>query len=157
VIFGDEDILINNIAWILRRFAVFGAPGDGSYRMRPIFVDDMAKLAVDLARASDNVIVDAVGPETFTFDEWLRLLANTVGSRARILHLPPKLALWASRAISVLVRDVVLTSDEVKGLMADLLVTDGPPTGDTRLSDWLTDSADHVGRRYASEVARHYK
>jgi NADH dehydrogenase len=157
VIFGDEDILINNIAWILRRFPVLGAPGDGSYRMRPIFVDDMAKLAVDLARASDNVTVDAVGPETFTFDEWLRLLVKTVGSRARILHLPPKLALWASRAISVLVRDVVLTSDEVTGLMADLLVTDGPPTGGTRLSAWLKANADHVGRRYASEVARHYK
>jgi NADH dehydrogenase len=157
VIFGDEDILINNIAWILRRLPVFGAPGDGSYRMRPIFVDDMAKLAVDAGSWTDDVTLDAVGPETFTFDEWLRLLASTVGSRARILHLPPKLALWASRAISLLVRDVVLTSDEVKGLMADLLATDGPATGETRLTDWLQAHAGQVGRRYASEVARHYK
>ena len=74
---------------------VFGAPGDGSYRMRPIFVDDMAKLAVELGLRGDDVTVDAIGPETFTFDEWLRLLAKTVGRRARIVHLPPTLALWA--------------------------------------------------------------
>jgi NADH dehydrogenase len=157
VLFGDDDILINNIAWILRHFPVFGAPGDGSYRMRPIFVDDMAKLAVELGLRGDDVTVDAVGPETLTFDEWLRLLAKTVGSRARMVHLPPTLALWASRAIGVLLRDVVLTSDEVKGLMADLLVTDSPATGETRLSDWLQAHAEQVGRRYASEVARHYK
>ena len=157
VLFGDEDILINNIAWILRRLPVFGAPGDGSYRMRPIFVDDMAKLAVELGLRGDDVTVDAVGPETFTFDEWLRLLAKTVGRRAHIVHLPPTLALWASRAIGVLLRDVVLTSDEVKGLMADLLVTEGPATGETRLSDWLQAHAAQVGRRYANEVARHYK
>ncbi len=157
VIFGDEDILINNIAWILRRFPVFGAPGDGSYRMRPIFVEDMAKLAVDLAHRTDDVTVDAVGTETFTFDEWLRLVATTVGSRARIMHLPPRLALWASRAISVLVRDVVLTSDEVKGLMANLLVTDGSSTGETHLTGWLQSHADQVGHMYASEVARHFK
>ena len=156
VIFGDEDILINNITWILRRFPVFGAPGDGSYRMRPIFVKDMAQLAVSLAYRDDDVTVDAVGPETFTFDEWLKLLATTVGSRTRIVHLSPTLALWASRAIGLVMRDVVLTSDEVKGLMADLLVTDGPATGETRLTDWLQEHKDQVGKRYTSEVARHF-
>lgn len=156
VIFGGEDILINNITWILRRFPLFGAPGDGSYRMRPISVEDMAKLAVSLAGRGDNVTVDAVGPETFAFDEWLSLLATTVGSRTRVVHLPPALALWASRAIGLVMRDVVLTSDEVKGLMADLLVTDGPATGETRLTDWLREHHDQVGKRYASEVARHF-
>lgn len=157
VIFGDEDILINNIAWILRRLPVFGAPGDGSYRMRPIFVEDMANLAVEVSRLNENNTVDAVGPETFTFDEWLRLLASAVGSRARIIHLPPWLALQAARAIGILVRDVVLTSDEVKGLMADLLVTDAPAAGETRLTEWLAANGAQVGKRYASEVARHFR
>lgn len=156
VIFGDEDILINNIAWLLRRMPAFAIPGDGNYRMRPIFVEDMAALAIEQARHDENVTVDAVGPETFTFNELVSLLRATVGSKARIFHAPPLLAQLASRAISLGVRDVVLTPDEVKGLLADLLGTDGPPTAETRLTDWLRDNAEDVGRDYASEVARHY-
>ena len=157
VLFGEEDILINNIAWVLRHLPVFGVPGDGSYRMRPIFVDDVAKLAVELAKRDDNVTVDAVGPEVFRFDEWVRLLARTVRSRALIVHMPPWLALLATRAIGLAVDDVVLTADEVRGLRAGLLTTDAPSAGHTRLSEWLEQHRDRVGRRYASEVERHYR
>ena len=44
VIFGIEDILINNIAWFVRRFPFFGIPGNGRYGVRPIYVEDMARL-----------------------------------------------------------------------------------------------------------------
>jgi NADH dehydrogenase len=157
VIFGDEDVLINNIAWLLRRFPVFVAPGDGAYRLRPIFVGDMAELAVAAARRDDNVTIDAVGPETYTFDELLRLLAGTLGRHPRVLHAPPSLALLVSRIIGLAVRDVILTHDEVRGLLADVLVTDAPSAGETTLSEWLRANAGHVGRRYASEIARHYR
>ena len=157
VLFGDEDILINNIAWVLRHLPAFGVPGDGSYPMRPIFVDDMARLAVELAAGDDNVTVDAVGPEVFRFDAWVRLLAKTVGSRALIVHLPPMLALLATLAIGLAVDDVVLTADEIRGLRAGLLTTGAPSAGHTRLSDWLERHRDRVGLRYASEVARHYR
>ena len=46
VLFGREDILINNIAWALRRFPFFAVFGDGAYRLQPIHVDDLADLAV---------------------------------------------------------------------------------------------------------------
>jgi NADH dehydrogenase len=156
VIFGDEDILINNIAWLLRRFPAFAIPGDGKYRLRPIFVEDMAKLAVEQAGNEGNVTLDAVGPETLSFNELVSLLRNTVNSRSRVVHVPPMLAQLAARLISLRVGDVVLTPDEVKGLLADLLGTDGPPAGETRLSEWLRDHARDVGAEYASEVARHY-
>ena len=52
VLFGKEDILINNIAWMLRRFPVFGVFGRGDYRMQPIYVDDLAQLAVENAGKS---------------------------------------------------------------------------------------------------------
>jgi NADH dehydrogenase len=156
VILGDEDILINNIAWLLRRFPVFAIPGNGEYRLRPIYVEDMATLAVEQAGRDENVTVDAVGPETYTFNELVALLRSTVGSSARVFHAPPTLVQVASRVIGLAVRDVVLTPDEVKGLLADLLGTDGPATGETRLTDWLRDHADSVGREYASEVGRHY-
>jgi len=157
VIFGPEDILINNIAWLLRRFPLFAVLGAGDYRLQPIFVEDVAEIVVQAGQQTEKLIMDAVGPEVFTFDELVRLIASRVHSRAMILHLPPDLALVLSRLIGFLVGDVVLTDDEVKGLMANLLISAGPPTGHTRLSDWLSQNADRVGARYASELNRHYR
>lgn len=157
VIFGDEDILINNIAWLLRHFPMFVIPGDGEYRLQPISADDMADLAVAAGQRRENEIVDAVGPEIYTFETLVKLIAQTVHSRSLIVHLPPKTALMLSQFIGRFVKDVVLTQEEVDGLMSNLLVVDGPPTGRTRLSDWLHEHAATVGKQYASELARHYR
>jgi NADH dehydrogenase len=157
VIFGAEDILINNIAWLLRRFPVFVVPGSGDYGLQPVSVKDMAEIAVDAAHHDEDVIVDAVGPETYTFDELVRLIAAKIRSRARIIHLRPGLALFLSRLLSYVVNDVLLTRDEVEGLMSNLLVSESAPTGQTRISDWLDQNADSVGAKYASELKRHYR
>jgi len=69
VIFGTEDILINNIAYILRRVPVFGIPGSGSYRFRPVAVEDMADICVRSGASEADEVIDAVGPETFTFED----------------------------------------------------------------------------------------
>ncbi len=157
VIFGDEDILINNVAWLLRRFPVFAVPGSGEYKLQPIFVEDMADIAVNAGKLGESMTIDAVGPEIFTFNELVRLIANTIGSRARIVHLPARLALALSRVIGYATRDVLLTRDEVEGLSSNLLVSHNPPTGQVRLSEWLRDHASTVGTRYASELQRHYR
>jgi NADH dehydrogenase len=156
VIFGPEDILINNIAWMLRRFPMFPIPGAGDYRLQPVFVEDVADLAVAAGEREENESFDAVGPDVYTFDELVEEIREAVGSRARTLHFPPGLALLLSRLLGVVMRDVILTADEVRGLMANLLVSDAPPTGRTRLIDWLRENAARVGAQYASELARHY-
>jgi len=157
LIFGVEDILINNIAWLLRRFPVFAVPGAGDYRVQPVFVEDVAEMAVRAADGEEDIVIDAAGPETYTFDELVRLIAERIHSRARIVHLRPGLALFLTKAIGYLVRDVVLTRAEVEGLMANLLVSASPPTGQALLSDWLRENADSVGARYASELSRHFR
>ena len=158
VIFGGgEDILINNIAWLLRHFPVFGVPGSGDYRLQPVFVEDLAEIAVDAARHHGSLILDAVGPEVYTFGQLVELIAGAVGSRARIAHLSKERTLSALRLLGWLVRDVVLTAEEVEGLMSDLLVSSDAPRGKTRLSEWLRQNAEHVGARYASELDRHYR
>jgi len=156
VIFGVEDILINNIAWFIRRFPVFGIPGDGRYAIRPIYVEDMARLMADAVKQSGNSVLDAVGPETFSFEELVRLIARQVGRSVHLVHLPTPLAYLATLATGWAVGDVVLTWEEYRGLMGNLLASDGPSTGQTRLSEWLAENREQVGRRYASEVARHY-
>lgn len=156
VIFGLEDILINNIAWFVRHFPVFGIPGDGSYHVRPIYVEDMAQLITDAVGQQGNVVLDAVGPETFSFEELVRLIAAQVGRSVRLIRLPMPLAYVSTLLTGWLVRDVVLTWEEYKGLMSNLLAPEGPSSGETRLSQWLTSNREDIGRQYASEVARHF-
>jgi uncharacterized protein YbjT (DUF2867 family) len=157
VIFGVEDILINNIAWLLRRFPVFAIPGSGDYRLQPIFVEDMAEIVVDAGQQKNNLVRDAVGPEIYTFNQLVALIAEKIGSRAATIHVHPNLALFLSRLVGYLVNGVLLTRDEVEGLRAGLLVSQKPPLGQTRLSDWLAEHANQVGTRYASELNRHYR
>jgi NADH dehydrogenase len=156
VIFGAEDILINNIAFLLRRLPVFLVPGKGQYRIQPVAAEDVARIAVEAGHAAENLTIDAVGPETFGFGELVRLIARTVGSRARILNGPPWLALFAARGMGLALGDVMLTRDELDGLMANLLVSDRPPAGHIRFSEWIAANAATAGRRYASEIRRHY-
>jgi len=156
VLFGAEDILINNIAWLLRRFPIFAIPGDGSYRLQPVFVDDLAELAVDVGYTQDNIIWNAVGPDVFTFEEMVRLIDHTLGLSRGLLHVPPRLALSAAQFLSLFVGDVLLTPEEVDGLMAGLLVSDEPSRCETRLADWLEENKESVGVHYASELKRHY-
>ncbi len=157
VIFGPEDILINNIAWLLRRFPVFTVLGRGDYRLQPVFVEEVAEIAVAAGQGEENIILEAVGPEVYTFEELVRLIADKIHSRARIIHLPPRLALFLSRLVGCLVGDVVLTRDEIAGLMSNLLISENSPTGIIRFSDWLGQNADALGRKYASELRRHYR
>ncbi len=157
VIFGPEGMLINNIAWLLRRFPVFAVFGSGEYRVQPVFVEDVAEIAVSASQKDDNIIIDAVGPDIYTFDELVRIIADKVHSKARIVHVSPGLALFLGKFIGHAVRDVIVTKDEMNGLMSNLLISQGPPTGQTRLSEWLERNADSAGARYVSEIKRHYR
>ena len=152
---GERDVLVNNIAWILRRAPVFAVPGDGRYRVQPVHVDDLARIAVEQSAVGPDAIVDAAGPETMTFDELVSHIREAVGSRAPIVHVPASLMAAASRGLGLLVGDVVLTMDEIRGLMAGLLVSESVPLGRIAFSDWLARS-ESLGAVYANELERHF-
>ncbi len=154
VLFGPEDILINNIAWALRRLPVFGVFGSGGYRLQPIHVDDLAALAVDQGERRENALVQAIGPETFTYRGLVETIGRIIGKRRPIISVPPEVGYWAARLIGAAVGDVFVTRDEIDGLMADLLSVDAPPAGETALTDWARAHADSLGRRYHSELGR---
>ena len=157
LIFGVEDILLNNIAWLLRRFPFFAIPGRGDYRVQPIFAADLGEVAANAADDGRSAEFDAVGPEIFTFEEVVRMLASAARSNSRIVHVDPRIALAFAKIAGSVVRDVILTRDEVRGLMSNLLVTDSPPNASTRFSEWLRGNADRIGIAYASELARHFR
>jgi uncharacterized protein YbjT (DUF2867 family) len=157
LLFGPADILVNNLAWTLRRVPVFGIAGSGDYRVQPVLVADVADLAVRLGGAADDVVIDAAGPETYRFKDLVRLIRDRLRTPARIISVPPSVALLGSRVIGLIVRDVVLTRDEIKELTGELLVSAGSPTCPTRFSTWLDEHANGIGRRYSSELARNYR
>jgi NADH dehydrogenase len=157
LMFGTEDILINNIAWLLRRFPFFAIPGDGEYGLQPIFVDDLAALAVENGYRHDNVVIDAIGPEMYKYVDLVQLIRETIHSNCRVVCAPSHVARVASWVLGLLVRDIVLTGEEMEGLMANLLVSNQPPTGRKSLREWLRENSDGLGIKYASEIERHYR
>lgn len=157
LIFGEEDLLINNIAWFLKKFPYFFIAGAGDYPVQPVYVEDLAELAIRVGAEDANLVVDSVGPEVFTYERLVRLIAENVSSRVKAVHVRPWLLLLASRLVGQVVRDVVLTPDEIKGLMAGLLVSSGEPTGQTSFTRWLRENGNRLGTRYVSELNRHYR
>jgi uncharacterized protein YbjT (DUF2867 family) len=157
LIFGAGDLLLNNIAWFLRRFPIFPIGGTGEYPVQPVFVEDVAQQSVNAADEETNVVLDAAGPETITYNKMVGLIARHVGGRARLAHVPPRVAIWLARAAGYVIRDVVLTRDEIDGLMAgDLVSTDGAPLP-TKFSSWLEAEGASLGNQYVSEMRRHYR
>jgi len=155
VLFGQEGILLNNIAWILRHFPIFGVFGDGRYRLQPIYVDDLAVLALELGGLQTNEEVDALGPETFVYRDLVTTIGEIIGTPRRIVSIPPWLGLAVARIVGRILGDVLVTRDEIAGLMAELLYVPGAPSkGTTRLTDWARENASTLGRVYLSELAR---
>jgi NADH dehydrogenase len=154
VLFGKEDILINNIAWTLRRLPLFGVFGDGSYRLQPIYVDDLAQLMVEQGKSRENKTIDAIGPETFTYRQLAETVGEIIGAKKPVVSVPIWFGYASGWVIGKMVNDVLITREEIDGLMADLLYTKSAPAGKTKLTEWTREHKDILGMKYASELAR---
>lgn len=154
VLFGGKDILINNIAWMIRKFPVFGVFGDGTYRLQPVHVDDLADIVIEALNTDRSYTIDAIGPETFTYIELANTIMKGIGKKRRILKLSPGFGMIASKILQLFVHDVVITRDEIKGLMQNYLYVESEPTGKIHFTEWLSENSDTLGLSYASELQR---
>lgn len=157
LVFGKEDILVNNIAWLIRTFPVFPIFGDGGYKLQPVYVGDLAAIAVAYARDPKSVIQDVIGPETFTFEEFVRLVSGKIKPGVKLIHIPPTIGIRLGQVIGLAVRDVILTRDELRGLMDGMLTSGQAPNGRTRFSEWFELHKDEIGSAYSSELRRHFR
>ncbi len=157
LVFGPGDILLNNIAWLIRRAPVFGIAGLGDYRVQPVDVEDVAELSTWSAEQADNVTVDAAGPDVMTYTDLLEAIAIAVGRRPRFVYLTRGQIILAADVIGRLLKDVLLTRQELDGLMQELLVSHERPRGKRRLDNFLLTYADSLGVNYASELNRHWR
>lgn len=157
LVFGTEDILVNNIAWLIRTSPVFPIFGSGCYRVQPVFVEDLAEIAIRQSATDAGTTVDAIGPETFTFEEFVALIAQTIGRNPKIIKVSPALGIFLGRILGMFLRDVLLTRDELKGLMDEMLTSTQSANGAMRFSDWLEQNQSTIGRSYSSEIGRHFR
>jgi uncharacterized protein YbjT (DUF2867 family) len=155
--YGPGDILINNLAWALRRLPVYGLPGRGRYTVQPVHVDDVARICLEASTGDPGRTIDAAGPETLAYRDLVDIVRSAVRSRSIVVPMPHVAVLAAARVLGLLVRDVVLTADEIRELTSSLLTSHEPPLGTIRLGDWVAANADVLGRRWASELARNYR
>jgi NADH dehydrogenase len=157
ILFGGDGVLINNIAWLLRHLPVFAIGGDGEYRIRPIHVDDLARLAVRVSGSGHDEVIDAVGPDRPRFGELVGFIKDAIGSRSRVVHVPGALIPPAARVLGLALRDTLLTAEEYRAMAGGLADTEGPATGETSLLQWITDNSGTLGRGYANELTRHFR
>jgi NADH dehydrogenase len=157
ILFGGDGVLLNNIAWLLRRLPVFAVGGTGEYRIRPIHVNDLARLAVRAGDSAVTEVIDAVGPERPTFLALVQTIKAAVGSRSQVIRVPGTLIPAAARVLGLALRDTLLTAEEYQAMADGLADTDGPATGETALSQWIADHQDTLGHVYANELTRHFR
>jgi NADH dehydrogenase len=157
VVFGPDDILVNNVAWGVRHVPLFLVPGSGRYEVQPVSVYDVARIAVEAGAGDDDVVLDAAGERRWTYEEFVRLIRAAVRGRARIVRAPFWAALAAARIAGAVLHDVVVTSDELESLRAGLLVSHERPLGRDRFDEWLAAHGDELGRTYASELGRNFR
>ena len=154
VLFGKEDVLINNIAWSLRHLPLFAVFGSGDYRLQPIYVGDLARSAARKAEGTGNETIEAIGPETFTYRELVSKVRSALGLKRPIISVAPALGYWSCRLIGFFMNDVVITREEIRGLMENRLFVDAPPLGKTKLTEWIDQHKSTLGVRYTNEMER---
>jgi len=157
ILFGRGGVLLNNIAWLLRRLPVFAIGGRGGYRLRPIHIDDLARLCVDLGARPDTVTVDAVGPQSVTFRQLVETIRAAVGSRSLIVPVPGAAIPALASLLGLALRDTLLTPEEYRSMAAGLADSAAPATGAISVTNWIREHGDQLGQRYASELDLHFR
>jgi len=158
VIYGPGDRFINELAAILRKAPFLPVPGDGSYRLQPVFIGDVAMGFADalLKAGTEGRVYEVGGPERISYDDLLDRVAASVGCRARKVHVPLSLLRPVVRRMERF-RKFPLTTNQLEMLLAENICNHEPfysAFGFTplSLSDYL--SGGLGGRPSASEGAR---
>jgi len=149
---GNRDVLINNMAWLIRRFPIFGVFGLGSYPIQPVHISDVARIAVEQGALIENVVLDVAGPEKFSYNEYVRLISRSMGLKRIIIPVPPILAWLVGKVVGIIVSDRVITRAEIRGLMNGLMASDDKPLGVVKFSEWIEDNGAKLGLRYQNDM-----
>ncbi len=131
VIFGNEDAFFNRFAGMSRMGPFLPVVG-GETRFQPVFVDDVAQAAVQGVLGQAQGIYELGGPDVDTFRGLMTRMLRVIQRRKLIINLPfwaAGLMGWgldlASGLTGGLVKNGMITADQVKSLRVDNVVASG--------------------------------
>ncbi len=156
LIFGLEDILINNIAWLLHAFPFFVLPSPVDYSVQPIYAGDVADIAYEHLLCKESKTIDAAGEEVYRMDELVRMISRSIGLPRPVLLWPKPIAQGCIKMLSLMLQDRVLTGEELCGLMGNLLISFEKPRGKTSFKKWLNQYGSRLGKTYTNDFKRYY-
>jgi uncharacterized protein YbjT (DUF2867 family) len=125
IIFGPEDNFFNQFAAMARVSPALPLIGGGLTRFQPVYVGDVAEM---IARSADGKLAggrayELGGPEVLTFKQCLERMLQVIDRKRILLPVP----FWAARiqgAVLGLLPKPLLTTDQVKLLESDTIVSE---------------------------------
>jgi NADH dehydrogenase len=128
VMFGTDSGFITAVLGLLRRLPVYPLFGRGHTRLQPASVEDVAEAItrIMLRSAPEPKLYEFGGPRIFTYEEFLRTVAQEAGLRARLLPLPFGAWHMLARVAEILPHPPV-TRNQVELMEVDTVVSPGMP------------------------------
>lgn len=117
VVFGPEDNLLNQFAFLQRIFPVIPlACADAQFQ--PVFVGDVAKAIVNVLDldAANGMTYELAGPGVYTLAELVRFAGATIGRRARIVKLPDSLGRLQAMTLEMAPGEPMMSRDNLDSM-----------------------------------------
>lgn len=134
VIHGRGDHLLDHVSRAIQTFPVFGLVGLRPTLVRPVAVDDVARLLAAAALGDARLArrtVSVLGPETMTLEETVRRIGRAAGREPLFIRLPVPIHRWLGRVWEATMRVPLLSRAQVEilaeGVVEPLPVADEPP------------------------------
>ncbi|MDY6777490.1 MAG: hypothetical protein SVU32_02395, partial [Candidatus Nanohaloarchaea archaeon] len=94
IVFGDNDMFINLLIDQYKKYPVMPVLGDGSYRLQPIYVKDIAAIVHEALQNNDclDQLFELGGPGIMTLEQIIDLIMDKHGKRKMKVYVPLGLA-----------------------------------------------------------------
>ena len=149
---GDRNVLVNNMAWLIRCFPVFGVFGWGNYPVQPVHVEDVARISIEVGMKDENITLDVAGTEVYTYREFVTAIAKGMGVTRLIVPVPPVVGWVVGRIFGLILKDDVITMAEIRGLMQGLMASKEDSRGKFLFSEWISENGATLGLKYHNDL-----
>jgi len=121
LIYGKGDGFTTRLSEMIRLSPFLPVIGQGKSKVQPIFIDDVVSCMVKAVMDDSflNEMYEIGGPEQLTYEEVTINLAEAIGVRRPVLHLPLFLMKAAARLLEALLPAPLLTTDQLVMIQED--------------------------------------
>jgi nucleoside-diphosphate-sugar epimerase len=117
---GTRGVFVR-LATLVGKLPVVPVIGPGQWRMRPLFLDDLVGVILEVLSRPDLAgrTYDVGGPDLVTYDGFLEAICAAIGRPCRTVHLPLAVSFALAWTLERLLPSPPLTTDNVRGAQRD--------------------------------------